>query len=91
MEDYILVINTDNHRFEFYIDETVAFIEYKLKGDEILLMHTEVPEELQGMGIGNTLIQKAFQEIEKKELHVVPLCPFIKSFLRKNPDWNRLL
>lgn len=91
MEDYILVINTDNHRFEFYIDETVAFIEYKLKGDEILLMHTEVPEELQGMGIGNTLIQKAFQEIEQKELRVVPLCPFIKSFLRKNPDWNRLL
>lgn len=91
MEDYILVINTDDHRFEFYIDDSVAFIEYKLKGDDILLMHTEVPEALQGIGIGYALILKAFQEIEQKELRVVPLCPFIKSFLRKNPDWNRLL
>lgn len=91
MEDYILVINTDKRRFEFYIDDSVAFIEYKLKGDDILLMHTKVPEELQGMGIGNALILKSLQEIELRKLRLVPLCPFVKSFLRKNPDWNRLL
>lgn len=91
MEDYILVINTDDHRFEFYIDDTVAFMEYKLNGDSILLKHTKVPIELQGRGIGNALILKSLEEIEKKALRVVPLCPFVKSFLHKNPDWNRLL
>lgn len=91
MEDYILVINTDDHLFEFYIDDSVAFIEYKLKGDDIKLIHTKVPIELQGRGIGNALILKTLQEIDQRNLRLIPICPFVKSFLHKNPDWNRLL
>lgn len=88
----IQLINNENiHHFELIIDNMTAFIDYKLKGDKIFLIHTEVPQEMEGMGVAAALVEKAFNYIEEHHLKIIPLCTYVVAFLKRHPEWNRLL
>jgi len=47
--------NAERHRFELDADGHVAFSNYRRDGRTIVIMHTEVPKELNGRGIGSAL------------------------------------
>jgi len=49
--------NTQRHRFELNADGHIAVSEYKRAGGAITIMHTEVPKELSGKGIGSQLVR----------------------------------
>ncbi|MDX1640552.1 MAG: GNAT family N-acetyltransferase [Balneolaceae bacterium] len=86
------VDNEDKKRFELHIDNITAFVDYIInKKGEIYLTHTEVPKEAEGRGLAKELLENVFEEIEKRELKLVPICPFVKVYLHRNPDWKRLL
>ena len=87
----ILNFNKELKQFEIKVDGHVARIEYHITDDRIFLTHTEVPEELSGMGIGSLLAQKTLDLIDKMNLKVVPYCQFIAAYIRKNPQYRRLL
>ena len=63
----------------------------KNKDGVIYLTHTEVPMELGGKGIGSQLVEKVLLDIEKKDLRLVPLCPFVAGYIQKHPDWKRIV
>lgn len=91
-ENYELIDNSPEDRYEFRIGEEIAKIEYiKTKNNEIYLTHTEVPVSLEGRGIGSQLIEKTLQNIELQELRLVPLCPFVAGYIQKHPDWRRIV
>jgi predicted GNAT family acetyltransferase len=90
-DDIELINNEAIHNFELFVDGQRAFIDYKTKDDKIYLIHTEVPKELQGQGVAEALVEKAFEYIEKHKLTLVPLCSYVQVFLRKHPEWDRLL
>ena len=86
-EDYELIDNEENRRYEFRIDGHIAKIEYiKTPNGEIYLTHTEVPRALGGKGIGSQLVEKAL-----KDLRLVPLCPFVAGYIHKHPEWRRIV
>ena len=92
MSDYQLINNKEKKRYEFQIDEHIAVIEYiKSAKSEIFLTHTRVPSELEGKGIGSSLVLKVLQDIEKQGLHVVPLCPFVAAYIKRHPEWKKLV
>ena len=92
MDDYELIDNTENHQYEFHIDKLVPKIEYiKSKNGEIYLTHTEVPVQLEGKGVGSQLVEKVLKDIERQELRLVPLCPFVAGYIKKHPDWRRIV
>ena len=77
MTDYKLINNENSRRYEFQIDGFIPKIEYILSENrEIYLTHTEVPPALEGKGIASQLVLKVLQDIEHKNLRLVPLCPF---------------
>lgn len=86
-----LVNNKEQQRFELEVDGYTAFIEYKESGKQMVLIHTEVPEELEGKGVGTAIVEKTLELIESNQQTLVPLCPFVIAFLKRHPDWNRLL
>lgn len=86
-----LIDNTDAKRFEFHIGASVPRIEYILTRNKIYLTHTEVPTELEGKGIGSALIKAALEDIEKKDLTLIPLCPFVAAYIKRHPEWKRLV
>lgn len=92
MEDYKLFDNKAKKRFEFRIGELVPQIDYMLpRNGVIYLIHTEVPFELAGKGIGSRLVEKTLDHCEREGFKVVPTCPFIAKYIRANPDWERVV
>ena len=85
MDDYELIDNEERHQYEFHIGKYVPKIEYiKTKNGEIYLTHPEV-------SVGSQLAEKVLKDIEKQELRLVPLCPFIAGYIQKHPDWRRIV
>ncbi|MBQ4821487.1 GNAT family N-acetyltransferase [Aquimarina sp. MMG016] len=84
-----LINNTESpkKRFELHVENEIVFIEYILaKGDTIYLTHTEVPQLLEGQGLGTTIIKKTLHYIKEKGYRLVPLCPFVAAYLKKHPE-----
>ena len=92
MENYKLIDNVALHQYEFRIGDLIPRIEYiKTKNGEIYLTHTEVPSALKGKGVGSSLVRLALEDIERQQLRLVPLCPFVAGYVQKHPEWKRLV
>lgn len=91
IEDYKLIDNKENNRYEFQIDGKIAEIDYIKSDGEIYFVHTEVPASLGGKGVGSQLAEKALEDVERQELRLVPLCPFIAGYIKKHPEWKRIV
>lgn len=92
MENYKLIDNVALHQYEFRIGDLIPRLEYiKTKNGEIYLTHTEVPSALEGKGVGSSLVRLALEDIERQQLRLVPLCPFVAGYVQKHPEWKRLV
>jgi uncharacterized protein len=83
--------NTSKHRYELAVDGHVAATYYKIADGVITFVHTEVPPELGGKGIGSKLIKGALDQVRSDGLKVIPECPFVKAFIDKNAVYQDLL
>lgn len=91
-EDKPLIDNSALQRFELQIDNHIAFIEYKFKDDKLLLLiHTEVPPELEGKGVASAIVQKTLQYAKDNNIKIIPHCSFVLSYLEKHPEWNDII
>lgn len=83
--------NADRHRLELDVEGHVALVEYNLADGVISFLHTEVPKELGGRGIGSTLARGALDWARAQQLKVVAKCPFIKGYIDKHAEYAGLL
>ena len=83
--------NPSLHRFELAVDGHIAATYYELAGGVITFVHTEVPPELGGKGIGSQLVKGALDQVRTDGLKVVAQCPFVKGWVDKHPDYADLL
>ncbi len=85
--------NIDKNRFELVLDDTTAFIDYKMgKRGSMYIIHTEVPDEMEGQGVGHKLVRESLEIIEKENIKIIPLCPFVRSFIKNHEeDYQQLL
>ena len=91
MQTYELHDVPEKKRYEFRMGEHPPHIEYIRAQDKIYLTHTEVPDALAGKGIGSRLVRSVLEDIERQGLTLVPLCPFVALYLKRNPEWKRLV
>jgi predicted GNAT family acetyltransferase len=91
MKENELVDNTESNQFEINVDGKTSFVEYQREGDLVYLVHTQVPEDQSGQGIASDLVEKTFNYLEEKNLKVVPECSYVQSFIKRHPDWERIL
>jgi predicted GNAT family acetyltransferase len=64
----------------------LAELIYRRDPHQLVLIHTEVPPELEGHGIGGQLVRAAIDDAERRGLTVVPRCPFARAWLEQHPD-----
>ena len=83
--------NTEKKRFEVEVENKIALIEYIRAEDKMYLTHTEVPTELEGKGIASSMAKQVLQHIKDENLKLVPLCPFIASYIKRHPEWKEIL
>lgn len=87
---YTLHQNKEANRFEVKYANQVAFVDYKIEQNEINLMHTEVPKELNGKGIGSFLAENVLEFAKKEHLIVKPTCSFIEKYIDKHPEYQSI-
>lgn len=78
-------------QFEISVDNHLATIEYSLQERKIFLTKIHIPEEIKEDDFQNTFIKTVFENIEERNLRVVPTCPAIAIFIRKNKQYRGLL
>lgn len=84
--------NPDKKQFEYSVEGETAVVEYIITGQQrIFLTHTEVPKKLRGQGIVFEMIEEVLKEVKLRGLELVPLCPTVATYLRRNPDWQKML
>lgn len=83
--------NKTKKQYELEIDNHIARIEYIIAQDKIYLTHTEVPPSLEGKGIGFNIIKQALEDIKERELTLIPLCPFVALYIKRHPEWKKLV
>ena len=72
--------------------DTLAECTYSKAGDtKIIIDHTEVDDSLRGTGAGQALVAAAVAWARAQSVKIVPLCPFAKAVIRKNPEMQGVL
>jgi predicted GNAT family acetyltransferase len=87
-----VVDRPQQHRFELLADREVAgYVEYQLTPGEIMFIHTEIDEAYEGKGLGSVLVRHALDETRERGLAVLPLCPFVRSWISRHEDYLDLV
>lgn len=90
-DDLDIKNNRNGHRFEAELLGYVGFLDYLLADGKMVLTHTEVPDELEGQGIGSKLVEAALEDARSQHLLVVPQCPFVASYIERHPEYMELV
>ena len=83
--------NPAQHRFELEVEGHLAKTYYRIEDGVITFIHTEVPSELGGKGVGSRLIKGALDLVRARGLKVIAECPFVKAYIEKHPEYADLL
>ncbi len=56
-----------------------------------VFFHTEVDPAYGGRGLAGVLVTEALDATREEGLRIVPVCPFVKLFVRRNDAWADLV
>lgn len=75
-------------RFEARVDGKLAgFIQYQVRPDAVVLVHTQVLDEFEGKGVGSVLVRRVLDDIRARDGKIIPTCPFVAEYIRRHPDY----
>ena len=90
-EDDQVTDNEARSRFEMVVNGATAVAQYTLEGNVMRFTHTIVPQEVEGRGIGSRLVKGALEGARSRGLKVAPVCPFVRYYIDKHPEYRDLL
>jgi predicted GNAT family acetyltransferase len=79
-----IIDDEQQQRFEATVDGRVAELTYRVHDDRIVLVHTGVPDELGGHGLGGELVRAAVRRARAEGLTVVPRCTYARKWLEEH-------
>jgi uncharacterized protein len=77
------VIDADGHR--------AGFLSYRLNGDQVALLHTEIDPAVERHGLGSQLVAYALDDARERGLAVLPHCPFVRHYIVTHPEYRELV
>jgi predicted GNAT family acetyltransferase len=87
-----VVHDAAEHRFQIEAPEGTGLLEYRMKDPRtIVLVHTEVAPALSGKGIASRLAHHALEYARAHQLQVIPVCPFVRAYLKRHPEYADIL
>ena len=84
--------NPTEEQFEIRDDgRRAGFVAYEQRGQELLLLHTEIDPRFEGRGLGGRLARQVLDAARERGLAVLPYCPFIRGWIQRHPDYLDLV
>jgi uncharacterized protein len=90
VEKLDIIHNAAENRFETRIEGQLSKLDYLLDGDTIVMTHVGVYPEHRGQGVAGKLTQVALEYAKENSLRVIPMCPYIASYIRRNRQYLEL-
>ncbi|QOD04260.1 GNAT family N-acetyltransferase [Pseudarthrobacter sp. BIM B-2242] len=92
MNDVTIRHNPERHRFEVLTGGVVvgkaAYRDYDGgSAPQRIFYHTVINEEYGGQGLAGKLAKTALTDTVAAGRAIVPVCPYIKKYVRKHPDY----
>ena len=86
-----VVENPGQNRFELALDGGTALVAYRRDGERLVLVHTEVPEQFAGQGVGSKLAKGVFELIRASGRKAVVRCEFLKGWIAKHHEYDDVI
>ena len=86
-----LIDNDFLRQFELKVDNNLAKIEYSLQERKIFLTKLILPDTMNNDVFIEDFLKLVMENIEDRNISVVPTSPPIAKFIRKNRKYKRML
>jgi hypothetical protein len=84
--------DADLHRYLAEIDgRVVGMAVYQLRAGRHIFVHTETNPEHAGKGVASALARFALDDVKAQGGTIVPLCPFIASWIEHHPEYREMV
>jgi uncharacterized protein len=90
LEKLNVIHNPAENRFEIWIEGKLSKLDYIKDDNTIVMTHVGVYAEHRGQGVAGKLTEVALEYAKEKSLRVIPMCPYIATFIRRNPQYLEL-
>jgi predicted GNAT family acetyltransferase len=71
--------------------ELAGSVQYQLEDGRIVFTHTEIDPRFEGHGLASTLTRHALDEARARGVGVVPLCPFVRTYIARHGEYLDLV
>jgi len=79
--------NPTERRYEIHDgDQLAGFTAYKLTGDEIAFIHTEIDPAFARRGLAKVLVSRELDDAHRRGLAVLPFCPCVRRVIAQNAE-----
>ena len=78
-------LQPERHRFAAVAEGGGGELVYRLQGDVMTIVHTEVDKSLEGRGVAGQLVQAALEHAREKGLRVDPQCGYARAYMARHP------
>lgn len=84
--------NLEVSRYELYLDGQLAgFLKYRMEGDQMWLLTTEMVAEYQDPTLVQTLMSWVLRDVRRRRIEILPFCPVVRQAMLENPQFLRLI
>ena len=90
-KEYSVNNNEKEQRLEIREQNELAYLEYRYHKEDIALMHTFVPDPLEGKGVASSLARYALEWAREKGKRVIVYCPFVAAYLKRHPEYSNIV
>ena len=82
----------NRRRYEVYADDVPAgLLSYRLAGDRLCLIHTEIESPYEGNGLGSVLVKHVLEEARQRQRTVVAYCPYVQGWIDSHTEYSDLV
>jgi predicted GNAT family acetyltransferase len=87
--DSPIILNAAAQRFEIHLNGHVAYEEFATIDGGIACLHTIVPKELEGQGLGSRLVRHVLDYALRQGLKIRPDCSFVRAYIDRHPQYQQ--
>lgn len=78
-----VIDNTAKSRFELVEKGLLAYADYEIDGNSLVLPHVEAHPDMRGTGAAGRLMQGVLKAADSRGLEIKPICGYAVAYLRK--------
>jgi predicted GNAT family acetyltransferase len=87
----MMTANTALQRFEIVEEGKLAFADFRLQGDVLILPHVEADPALRGRGAAGRLMAGVLEYARGQGLKIKPVCGYAVAYIQRHPEYHDLL